>query len=90
MLFVVQTLTLLTALASLIFLDKRLLAVISTIVCPISTALMIYIFMYLSQIPYFGWVNYRVGYWLTYFSEALFVINAMLKIKLDDRKTHHS
>jgi hypothetical protein len=90
MLFVVQTLTLLTALASLIFLDKRLLAVISTIVCPISAALMIYIFMYLSQIPYFGWVNYRVGYWLTYFSEALFVINAMLKIKLDDRKTHHS
>lgn len=56
---------------------------------PISTALMVYIFMYLSQIPYF-WVNYRIGYLLTYFSEALFVINVMLKIKLDNAKTHHS
>jgi len=82
-LFAVQTLTLLTALAILISPDKRLLAVLSTIICSISTALMIYIFMYLSKIP-FGWVNYRAGYFLTYFSEALFVINAMLKIKLDN------
>jgi hypothetical protein len=58
------------------------LGILPTILCPASTALMIYIFIHLSQIPAFVWLNYRGGYWLTYPSEALFIISALLKRKV--------
>ena len=80
--FSIQTLTLSASIAFL-FIKKGLLALMPTIICPVSTILMICTFTYLSHAPGCGWVNYHAGYWLTYLAETLFIIGVLLKRKFD-------
>ncbi|MEM2293797.1 MAG: hypothetical protein QXX41_11030 [Nitrososphaerota archaeon] len=77
-LFATQTLTLSMALASM-FMEKRFVVILPVIICLTTVALMTYTFIQLSHIPYVGWVYYRVGYPLTYLSEALFATGATIK-----------
>jgi len=78
-LFVIQIVTLSTAITC-IFTKRRILNVLPAILCPASTTLIIYTFVYLSELKWV-WVNYHQGYWLTYLSEVIFIINFILKRK---------
>jgi len=76
-LFVIQIGTLLTAITC-IFTKRRIFNVLPAILCPASTVLMIYTFVYLSEFKWVSWVSYCQGYWITYFAEAIFLINLIL------------
>jgi cytochrome c oxidase subunit IV len=69
-LFMVQIITLIVAITSILT-NRRFISLVPAILCPINTLLMIIIFVRLDQtlliLP-----SYKLGYWLTYPSEALF------------------
>lgn len=65
---VAQILTLISGVAS-VFLNKRILALAPAILCPMVTALMVYVGTSLRS-----WeISYQQGYWLTYPSMLLFI-----------------
>jgi len=66
--FVVQLLTLVAGAAS-VFINKRILNLAAVILCPIVTALMVYVG---TRFDYWT-ISYQQGYWLTYPSMLLFI-----------------
>ena len=77
LLFAVQVMTLMTALTS-ILVNKRILTIITAFLCPIVTVLMACIFTRLNQETW-NLFTYKLGYWLTYPSEGLFITNILIK-----------
>ena len=76
-LFIAQILTLSTSVV-FIFTNRRIFALLPTISCPLVTGLMIYLFVRFSEPPFY-WLDYMQGYWLTYLSEVIFIINVLLQ-----------
>jgi hypothetical protein len=72
--FVVQILTLLAGTAS-ILINRRVLALAPAILCPMVTALMVYVAASLEHMH-----SYQQGYWLTYPSMLLFIIAFILTL----------
>lgn len=77
-LFAFQIATLLTAVASIFLLNKKVLPIATVVLCSITTLLTLGISLRLSQIT--SEFNYELGYWLTYSTEALLITNIMIKI----------
>jgi hypothetical protein len=73
--FVVQVITSVVGITS-IFLDKKFLAFMLALVCPISTLLMIQV-----RSNHYSWGSFQLGFWLTYPSIALFAFNAVIEAK---------
>jgi len=85
-LFIVQILTLVSAVAST-FKSRNALSLVPLLLCPITIVLMTISFIQLSQqqMPGWGsihWINYLQGYWLTYISETLFIASFLLRRRI--------
>jgi len=85
-LFIVQILTLVSAVISM-FTSRNALSLAPIILCMIAILLMIISFIQLPQqhMPGWGsihWINYLQGYWLTYVSEALFIVSFLLRRRI--------
>lgn len=79
---VAQILTLITGVAS-VFLNKRILALAPAILCPMVTALMVYV-----GTSFRSWeISYQQGYWLTYPSMLLFIAAFTLSLLSHKKKT---
>lgn len=79
---VAQILTLITGVAS-VFLNKRILALAPAILCPMVTALMVYV-----GTSFRSWeISYQQGYWLTYPSMLLFIAAFALSLLSHKKKT---
>ena len=83
--FLAQMLALITGIAS-VCVNRRFLALTPIVTCTIVTVLMIYTNITLAEAN-IALDRYQQGYWLTYPSIALFIVNFMLrcihKLKLD-------
>ena len=79
-LFAVQTINLTAAIAS-IFISKKTISLIPAILCPITTIIMLAVFIHLHQATW-NKFNYQLGYWLTYPSEATFIANTLIEAKI--------
>lgn len=79
--FAAQAIILGTGITS-IFNFKRILALVPTIMCPIVIALMVYTNLRLSHLN-LAMDFHQLGYWLTYPSTALFIVNFSIKAKSD-------
>jgi TRAP-type mannitol/chloroaromatic compound transport system permease small subunit len=79
---VAQILTLITGVAS-VFLNKKILALAPAILCPMVTALMVYV-----GTSFRSWeISYQQGYWLTYPSMLLFIAAFTLSLLRHKKKT---
>lgn len=77
-----QILTLITGIAS-VFLKKRLLALAPAILCPMVTALMVYV-----STSFRSWeISYQQGYWLTYPSMLFFIAAFTLSLVIHKKQT---
>jgi hypothetical protein len=79
--FITQITALATGVAS-ILINRRILALIPAITCPMVTVLMMCVSASLFK-PNLAVDVYQLGYWLTYPSLALFIISFMIRAKLD-------
>jgi len=79
--FIIQILILISGVAS-IFIGKRIFAIVPAVLCPMNTALMIYVNVVLQESTW-ALSSYQLGYWLTYPSIFLFIANFLLKAKFD-------
>ncbi len=80
--FVIQILTLIAGTAS-VFLNKKILALAPTILCPMVTALMVYV-----GTSFRSWeISYQQGYWLTYPSMLLFIAAFTLSLIIHKKQT---
>lgn len=79
--FIIQLLILVTGTASILT-SKKVVAIAPVTLCPIVTALMVYAN---AQLQASTWAlnSYQLGYWLTYPSILLFIVNFLLKVKFD-------
>jgi len=81
LMFISQIAALATGVAS-ILLNRRILALIPAITCPMVSVLMIYVSASLFK-SNLAMDFYQLGYWLTYPSTALFIINFIIRAKFD-------
>ena len=80
--FVIQILTLIAGSAS-VFLNEKILALTPAILCPMVTALMVYV-----GTSFRSWeISYQQGYWLTYPSMLLFIAAFTLSLLSHKKKT---
>jgi hypothetical protein len=80
--FVIQILTLIAGTTS-VFLNKRILDLAPAILCPMVTALMVYV-----GTSFRSWeISYQQGYWLTYPSMLLFIAAFTLSLLSHKKKT---
>ena len=86
-LFSLQILTLSIA-ATSIFIYKKYLAFIPAALCPATTALMTLIFILINNASHII-AAYKIGYWLTCPSEALFIISLIINVKTKEPKQDH-
>lgn len=78
--FLVQVFTLITGSVS-IFKNSKVFALTPAILCPITIGLLIIVHVRLCQ-DLLCMCHYLPGYWCTYPSEAIFIINFLLKRKI--------
>ncbi len=88
-LFAVQTLTLTAAITSIFYIDRKILYLMPGFSCLITALLMASTLTRLNQTTW-NKFHYKLGYWLTYPSEALFITNTLITvlIKAKTAKPH--
>jgi len=80
--FVIQILTLIAGTAS-VFINKRILDLVPAILCPMVTALMVYV-----STSFRSWeISYQQGYWLTYPSMLFFIAAFVLSLIIHKKQT---